>query len=101
MPAYVIVRINAIHKPEVLPRYREIGAPAALAHGGRVLVKPGCQDSLEGPTPMDTLLVEFPTKEDARRWYFSEQYQEALKVREGALDVDIYIVEGLAPLASS
>ncbi len=41
--------------------------------------------------------MEFPTMADARRWYASPEYAEALAVRRsGALERQLLFVEGVA-----
>ena len=39
--------------------------------------------------------MQFPTIEDARAWYASPTYQEALAFRKDAADWRVVIVEGL------
>ena len=64
--------------------------PSALAtiarFGGRVIAGGGSSvDLLEGdPLPEWIFIIEFPTADAARRWYQSDDYQEALKVRLSA-----------------
>jgi uncharacterized protein (DUF1330 family) len=58
--------------------------PRALAtiarFGGRVVAGGGKIDLLEGdPMPERIFIIEFPTADAARRWYQSDDYQEAFK----------------------
>ncbi|WP_429001918.1 DUF1330 domain-containing protein [Xanthomonas euvesicatoria] len=46
---------------------------------------------LEGETPEGIVLVSFPTMQDAKSWYYSEEYQAALS---GARYLT-FLVEGL------
>jgi uncharacterized protein (DUF1330 family) len=74
--------------------------PRALAtiarFGGRVIAGGGSRvDLLEGdPTPEWIFIIEFPTADAARRWYQSDDYQEALKVRLSASRGRVFLIEG-------
>ena len=57
----------------------------------------GAQIPIEGDNPPDAVVVlEFPTVEDAKAWYYSPEYQEAAKHRLAAADYRGVIVEGYA-----
>ena len=43
------------------------------------------------------IIVEFPSMAQARKWYSSAEYSEALKVRTRALDRRLIFVEGVPP----
>src|SRR5262249_48479353 len=63
--------------------------------GGRVIAGGGRVDLLEGdPIPEQVFIIEFPTTDVARRWYRSEDYQEALKVRLSASHGHVLLIEG-------
>ena len=52
-------------------------------------------DLLEGePMPERIFIIEFPTADAARRWYQSDDYQEALKVRRSASHGRVLLIEG-------
>ena len=74
--------------------------PRALAtiarFGGRVIAGGGSRvDLLEGnPSPEWIFIIEFPTADAARRWYQSDDYQEALKVRQSASHGRVFLIEG-------
>jgi uncharacterized protein (DUF1330 family) len=61
-------------------------APATIAAAGwRYLVRGGELVVLEGDwQPSRMVVLEFKDMAAARRWYESEAYQEARKLREGA-----------------
>lgn len=42
-----------------------------------------------------TVLLEFESEEAARAWYFSDEYQAALKLRQAAADCNGVILHGL------
>ena len=55
----------------------------------------GKVDLLEGdPSPEWIFIIGFPTADAARRWYRSDDYQEALKVRQSASHGRVFLIEG-------
>ena len=74
--------------------------PSALASiarfGERVIAGGGSKvDLLEGePSPEWIFIIEFPTADAARRWYQSDDYREALKVRQSASHGRVFLIEG-------
>ncbi len=42
-----------------------------------------------------TVLLEFESEDAAREWYYSDAYQEALKLRQAAADCNGVILHGL------
>ena len=95
MPAYVIVETD-ITEPEQYERYKAASPAAVAAGGGRFLVRGGELRVLEGDwIPSRLVVVEFPDLETAERWYESERYQDAKKLREGAASLRMVAVEGV------
>ena len=95
MPAYVIVETN-VSDPEQYERYKEAAPPSIAAYGGRYLVRSGELAVFEGDwDPVRIVVLEFPDLETAKRWYASEEYGEARKLREGAAKLNMVAVEGL------
>jgi len=80
---------------QALDSYRDLAAQSIERHGGRYLVRGGDQEVLEGEWSPATIIVEFPTIEAARSWYDSSDYAEALRYRDGALERDLVLVEGI------
>ena len=55
----------------------------------------GKVDLLEGePQPERIVVIEFSDTDTARRWYQSEEYQTALKIRQAASRGRVLLVEG-------
>jgi len=94
MPAYIIARVQV----RDWERYREYTkrTPAAIEKfGGRFIVRGGETITLEGPTEPDRLvIIEFPSLDEAKAFYHSEEYSEAKKFREGAATGQFLAVEG-------
>jgi uncharacterized protein (DUF1330 family) len=74
-----------IADPEAYEAYRT-GVPDIIAaHGGRILVRGGDPQALDGPMPQRRfIVVEFDTPEAARSFYFSDAYQAVLPFRLNA-----------------
>jgi uncharacterized protein (DUF1330 family) len=72
--------------------------PATLAkYGGRFLVRGGAHRAVEGDWKPNRLVVlEFPSMEQAQRWYDSEEYREPKAMRLRAGRTDLVMVEGVA-----
>lgn len=95
MPAYVIVETD-ITDPERYERYKAASPVAIAAGGGRFLVRGGELAVLEGDwQPPRLVVLEFEDLATAKRWYESEVYQEAKKLREGAARLRMVAVQGV------
>jgi uncharacterized protein (DUF1330 family) len=95
MPAFVIVETE-ITDPERYERYKAASPGAVAAAGGRFVVRGGELAVLEGDwRPSRLVVLEFEDLEAARRWYRSERYQEARKLREGAARLRMVAVQGV------
>ena len=90
---YVILT-EAIHDPEGVKAY---GKAAAAAMGGAtILAVDTAPTVIEGAWHGDqTVVLEFASVDAARRWYESEAYQKAAKLRQAAADCNAVIVAGL------
>jgi uncharacterized protein (DUF1330 family) len=95
MPAYIIaLRESTIRDPAELEAY---GAKAMGAMTDKVspLVVYGGTHALEGDAPDGTVVLQFPTVDDAKAWYNSSAYQAAIPHRQAAADYRMFIVEGM------
>jgi len=97
MPAYVIVDVT-VTDPVVMEEYRK-HVPATLAkYGGRFIVRGGAHQAVEGDWKPNRLVVlEFPSMEQAKRWYDSEEYREPKAMRLRAGRANLVMVEGIQP----
>ncbi len=96
MPAYVIVQTD-ITDPERYEHYKAASPAAIAAGGGRFLVRGGELAVLEGDwEPTRLVVLEFEDLAAAKRWYESEVYQEAKRLREGAAHLRVVAVQGIA-----
>jgi uncharacterized protein (DUF1330 family) len=95
MAAYVIVDID-VHDAPGLEEYRR-QVPATVAkYGGRFVVRGGSFQTLEGDwQPKRLVVLEFPSTEQAKRWYSSEEYRPLLAMRLKASTSNIVLVDGV------
>jgi uncharacterized protein (DUF1330 family) len=94
MNAYVIVEVD-IHDPESYEIYKQLTPASIAAFGGRFLVRGGQTEVVEGSRqPGRVVVLEFPSMDHARKWWDSEQYEKAKKIRQRAASTNMIIVEG-------
>jgi uncharacterized protein (DUF1330 family) len=95
MTAYCIAEID-ITDPAAYEEYRK-QVPAVIAkYGGKYLVRGGRVESLEGGwSPKRLAVLEFPSMEQAEKWYRSADYAPLIKLRQKASRSKLTLVEGL------
>jgi uncharacterized protein (DUF1330 family) len=95
MPAYIIVETD-ITDPEQYEQYKAASPGAVAAGGGRFIARGGELAVLEGDwRPSRLVLLEFPDLDAAKRFYESEQYQAAKRLRDGAARLNMVAFEGI------
>lgn len=95
MAAYVIVDVN-VTDPETFDRYRQQVPPTIEAYGGRYIVRGGAMETVEGDwSPKRVVVLEFPSVEQAKAWWSSEEYREPKALRQKSADTQMIIVEGV------
>ena len=95
MSVYMIVLLESVNDEAELGEYRRIGVPTIAASKAKFLVRSTRFEMLEGQPPQGVVMLEFPTMADAREWYDSPQYQEALRHRYAGAKCRALFVEGL------
>jgi uncharacterized protein (DUF1330 family) len=94
MPAYIIGEIE-ITDPETYKRYTARTPDVIAKHGGRFVVRGGNGEALEGASPRRVVVIEFPDRATAKRFYESPDYQEILKIRLSASNGRLFLVDGV------
>jgi uncharacterized protein (DUF1330 family) len=96
MFAFVIFNVVAVRDAEKFAAYRERVPATIEAYGGRYLVRGGDFEVLGGSwAPTRLMIVEFPSVEQAKRRYDSDEYRPLKGMRMSAGDVEAVVVEGL------
>ncbi|MFC4811698.1 DUF1330 domain-containing protein [Paenibacillus sp. GCM10023250] len=99
MSAYIIFIREATFNPSELEQY-SLKAPAGLSgHPIKPLAMYGTHEVIEGPRIEGAALLEFPSFEAAKAWYYSPAYQDAVKHRLRGGTYRGIIIEGLAEQA--
>jgi uncharacterized protein (DUF1330 family) len=97
MPAYLIVDLH-IQDRAVFEEYRKLVPATIEKYGGRYVIRGGALEVLEGEwQPKRIVVLEFPSIEQARRWYDSEEYQQPKALRLACARSNVILVEGAAP----
>ena len=87
------IEINDLAK---LEEYKEKVLPVVTAFGGKYLVASNRIRVVEGSwQPNHVVMIEFPSYEEANRWYDSEEYKKLKNLRRSSGKFDGIIVEGL------
>ena len=95
MGAFVIVQ-GDVTDPTQYEHYKAAAAPTVEAAGGRYIVRGGSSEVLEGdPPPSRTVVLEFPDRAAALDWYHGEAYRTARKLRTGAANLNLYVIDGV------
>ena len=89
---YVIITED-IKDPAGMAEYGKLAAKARMGHAAGLCADPTV---VEGDWHgSQTVLLEFESVDAAKEWYYSDAYQEAAKLRQGAADCNGVIVSGL------
>ena len=95
MAHYIIAQID-IQDREKYAQYEAGFMDVFTSYKGKLLSVDENVSLLEGQWPATrTVLIEFPSKEEALAWYESQEYQSLAKHRFGASSADIVIVSGI------
>ncbi|OLC54216.1 MAG: D-fructose-6-phosphate amidotransferase [Acidobacteria bacterium 13_1_40CM_4_69_4] len=95
MAAYVIADVE-ITDPVQYAAYIRVVPPTIAHYGGRFLVRGGKAEMLEGSwSPRRVVVLEFPSFEQARRWWASEEYSTPKALRQAASVSNLILVEGV------
>jgi uncharacterized protein (DUF1330 family) len=96
MPKGYWIANVTVTSPEDYGHYQVLAPEAFSRFGAKFLARGGQRLALEGrDTPQRSVLIEFPSYEEALECYHSEAYQRAKAARAGAAEVDIIIMEGV------
>jgi uncharacterized protein (DUF1330 family) len=82
MVAYFLVDIREVKDAAKMDEYTSHVAPTVEKFGGRYVVRGGPFEVVEGTyQPVRLAMLEFPSMDQARRWYDSEEYRELKQMR--------------------
>ncbi len=91
---YWLTIYRSVSDPAKLAEYAAIATPAIEAAGGRIIARGVAARTYEGGASQRTVVIEFPSVQQAVATYESARYQAAAKLLRGAVDREVRIVEG-------
>lgn len=92
---YWVAAYRAIHDASKLAEYGVLAGAVVKAAGGKFLVRGGEVVAFEAGLKQRTVVVEFPSFEQALAAYESAAYQEALAVLGDGAERDARVVAGV------
>ena len=93
MPAYLVAFVD-IKDEEKFRAYQGVAGDAFAAYGAKFLTRGGSHLVFEGPEETRTCVqVEFPSVEKATAFWNSPEYQAAIKMREGAAELQVILLD--------
>ena len=94
MSVYIVAQIS-IRDRATYAKYASGFREIFAAHGGRILSVDEEPQILEGGWPYTrTVLLEFPSGDQALSWYNSREYQELAQHRHAASDANVVLIQG-------
>ena len=95
MSAYLVANYR-ITNPDGYAAYPPAVAPTLEPFGGELVIADFASEAIEGqPLPV-TIAVKFPSKEAAKAWYQSDEYQAVVNLRTDNTEGFVVFVDGVA-----
>ena len=91
---YWIANVDA-RDAERYKDYISTAKPAFERFGANFLARGGAVTQLEGKGRARNVVIEFPSMQHALDCYNSEEYQQALKIRQEVADAELMIMDGV------
>jgi uncharacterized protein (DUF1330 family) len=96
MPKGYVIACVTITDEDRYADYRAGTQDTLDPYEGRFIVRGGATECVEGSWDAGrTVVIEFPSIEQARGWYRSDAYQQLASIRHEASSGDIVLVEGV------
>ena len=83
MKGYVVCVYKSINDEDKLKNYAVKARTAVEKHKGKFLVRGGRKTTTEGDDSPRTVIIEFPSYDEANLFYNSKEYQNAHEVLKG------------------
>ena len=95
MKGYVVCVYKSIGSEEKLKEYAIKAKAAVEKYKGRFLIRGGKSTINEGDKSPRTVVIEFPSYDEANTFYQSKEYQEAHIILKGQVERQFQIIEGV------
>ncbi|MBC3910375.1 MULTISPECIES: DUF1330 domain-containing protein [Undibacterium] len=97
--AYVVAEIQ-VTNADAYADYRPLATASVAQYGGQFLVRGGTRVQKEGRDDAHnegwrSVIVEFPSLQQAQHWYDSVEYAKAMEIRHANSIGRLFIVEGV------
>ena len=94
MKGYVVCVYKSIGSEEKLKEYATKAKAVVEKYKGRFLIRGGKSRINEGDKSPRTVVIEFPSYDEAKTFYNSKEYQDAHTVLKGYADRQHQTIEG-------
>ena len=94
MKGYVVCVYKSISNEEKLREYAVKAKAAVEKFKGKFLIRGGKSSSKEGDKSPRTVVIEFPSYDEANTFYQSEEYQDAHSILKGSVERQFQVIEG-------
>ncbi len=94
MSYYIIFIKEKVRDNAEIEQYGKLVSAAAAGRNMKKLAAYGEIETLEGAQALGTVLLEFPTRQEALAWYNSEEYKKARAHRFLGADYRVIMFEG-------
>ena len=95
MKGYVVCVYKNISSEDKLKEYAIKARAAVENYKGKFLIRGGKSKINEGESSPRTVIIEFPSFDQANEFYQSDEYQEAHSILKGYAERQFQIVEGV------
>jgi uncharacterized protein (DUF1330 family) len=94
MTAYIVYEV-IVTDSSWQEKYLEPTAQLVAKHGGRYLAL-GAPEKIEGlrEAPSATVILEFPSTEEAKAWHADPEYQPLMQLRQSGSTAEALVIEG-------
>ncbi|MDQ0473484.1 DUF1330 domain-containing protein [Labrys wisconsinensis] len=95
MTSYAIAHLRQVALGPAIVEYLQRIDATLAPFRGRFIVHGGAVERLEGDWSGDLIMIAFPDRDHARRWYASPAYQAILPLRTQNSVGDVIFVDGV------
>ena len=95
MKGYVVCVYKNIINEEKLKEYAMKARVAVEKYKGKFLIRGGKATSNEGSKSPRTVVIEFPSYDEANKFYRSKEYQDAHNILKGYAERQHQTIEGI------
>ena len=94
MKGYVVTVYKIIKDENILKNYAVKAREAIEKHKGRFLVRGGKKITTEGDESPRTVIIEFPSFDEAEKSFYSKEYQDVHAILKSTVIRHHQIIEG-------